>query len=144
MILAINRPVVSSEVIDGEAIVINLENGSYYSMDGLAAELWRCIECNGSKAQMLGAMQARFADQQVNLTSDLERFVTGLLDERLVVVSEPGVGAEGDAGAGEPFEFHFPAGSYQAPGWTKYDDMQDLLVLDPIHEVDDKGWPSVG
>ena len=23
----------------------------------------------------------------------------------------------------------------------KYDDMQELLLLDPIHEVDEAGWP---
>lgn len=25
---------------------------------------------------------------------------------------------------------------------TKYTDMQELLLLDPVHEVDDEGWPS--
>jgi hypothetical protein len=25
---------------------------------------------------------------------------------------------------------------------NKYTDMQDLLLLDPIHEVDAAGWPS--
>jgi hypothetical protein len=24
----------------------------------------------------------------------------------------------------------------------KYEDMRDLLVLDPIHEVDEGGWPT--
>jgi hypothetical protein len=25
----------------------------------------------------------------------------------------------------------------------KFTDMQDLLLLDPIHEVDESGWPRV-
>ena len=25
---------------------------------------------------------------------------------------------------------------------NRYADMKDLLMLDPIHEVDEKGWPS--
>ena len=33
--------------------------------------------------------------------------------------------------------------SFEAPILHKYTDMQDLLLLDPIHEVDEAGWPSV-
>jgi hypothetical protein len=32
---------------------------------------------------------------------------------------------------------------YAAPTLQKHTDMQDLLLLDPIHEVDETGWPSV-
>jgi hypothetical protein len=29
-----------------------------------------------------------------------------------------------------------------APTLTVYADMQDLFQLDPIHDVDETGWPS--
>jgi hypothetical protein len=32
---------------------------------------------------------------------------------------------------------------FNAPNFEVHNDMQDLLVLDPIHEVDDAGWPSL-
>jgi hypothetical protein len=35
-----------------------------------------------------------------------------------------------------------PAGSWEAPKLTVYEDMQDLLLLDPIHDVDETGWPA--
>ena len=35
------------------------------------------------------------------------------------------------------------AGEYQAPSLEKYSDLQDLLLIDPIHEADESGWPSV-
>jgi len=31
---------------------------------------------------------------------------------------------------------------FNVPVLNKYTDMQDLLLLDPIHEVDATGWPS--
>lgn len=31
--------------------------------------------------------------------------------------------------------------SFEVPVLHKYTDMEDLLLLDPIHEVDDEGWP---
>jgi hypothetical protein len=31
---------------------------------------------------------------------------------------------------------------YQEPKLGKYTDMQELLLLDPVHEVDEAGWPN--
>ena len=30
---------------------------------------------------------------------------------------------------------------FEFPIIEKFTDMQELLLLDPIHEVDEKGWP---
>jgi hypothetical protein len=32
--------------------------------------------------------------------------------------------------------------SFNLPLLHKYSDMQELLLLDPIHDVDDAGWPK--
>ena len=40
----INYPQVINETIDGEAIIINLVTGSYYSLDKTGAEVWELIE----------------------------------------------------------------------------------------------------
>ena len=31
--------------------------------------------------------------------------------------------------------------AFEAPVLEKYTDMQTLLLVDPVHEVDDRGWP---
>jgi len=33
---------------------------------------------------------------------------------------------------------------FTKPELHKFTDMQDLLLFDPIHEVDESGWPNVG
>ena len=33
-------------------------------------------------------------------------------------------------------------GAYVSPGVDKYTDMQELILLDPVHEVDAIGWPA--
>ena len=41
----------------------------------------------------------------------------------------------------EPCEIEKPI--FQAPSLQKYTDMEEMLALDPIHEVDEEmGWPS--
>jgi hypothetical protein len=32
--------------------------------------------------------------------------------------------------------------SFTHPQLQKYTDMQELLLLDPIHEVEESGWPA--
>lgn len=140
MYLTINQPTVTSEVIDGEAIIINLDNGSYYSMEGTAAELWRCIEAGCGRDTMLEGLTTKFAEHAAELGAELDDYLQGLLAERLVVASDV---AEVDAEAIE-FQFDFASADYSAPRWTKYNDMQDLLVLDPIHDVNEQGWPNAG
>ena len=31
--------------------------------------------------------------------------------------------------------------AFDAPRLERYTDMQDLVLLDPVHQVDDTGWP---
>jgi hypothetical protein len=61
-----------------------------------------------------------------------------LLENGLLVALEDG------APAASPLEL--PASEmreFQPPVLESYSDMQDILLLDPIHEVDDKaGWPN--
>ena len=33
--------------------------------------------------------------------------------------------------------------AFEAPVLAKYTDMAQLLVLDPIHDVDETGWPKI-
>ena len=32
--------------------------------------------------------------------------------------------------------------AYDGPAVTKFSDMEQILTLDPIHEVDEHGWPT--
>ena len=74
----------------------------------------------------------------------VQQFVAELLRENLVVGEEA-------KGAESPWNQPMPAqAGYQTqrPGFVppslhKYVDMQELLLLDPIHEVDETGWPSI-
>jgi hypothetical protein len=71
--------------------------------------------------------------------ADVSAFVTALVTERLAVDDVD------DRGASEAeTDFEVRSGGdrgYVAPVVQRYDDLEDLLLLDPIHEVDDAGWP---
>jgi len=52
-----NTAEVAAKVIDGEAIIMNLSNGLYFSLAESGAELWELLECGYSieeSAKVLG------------------------------------------------------------------------------------------
>jgi hypothetical protein len=70
---------------------------------------------------------------------ELNRFAADLLGESLLTLRE-GEELEGD-------DLQLPEETrmrpWEAPIFEVYTDMQDLLLFDPIHEVDNSGWPRV-
>jgi len=70
-------------------------------------------------------------------------FFEALEKEKLVIYS-----GNGQKESQNTQEFHLNGlfkdiDSYKAPELDTYEDMQDLILLDPIHEVDESGWPNV-
>lgn len=130
---------VVSEEIDGEVIIVNLANGNYYSLSHSAAAIWVCIQ----KAAPLDAieqhLQQRYSGEPEAMARGVAQLIEALEAEELIVQRSPS-----DAGApAEPLpEASGEKVAYQAPVFERFTDMGDLLLLDPVHEVEgQKGWP---
>ena len=115
----------AATVIDGEAIIVNLTTGVYYSMDKVGAEVWEMIGQGMSTLQIAAAVAARYEIEQDKARVDIERLTEKLGAEDLIVISD-----EPDADISHPQ----PAANrrpYAIPGLEIYRDMGDLLALDP-------------
>ena len=132
-----NHPSVIHETIENEVIIVNLDSGSYYSLDEVGADLWFLLTSGLSVAEIAPRIKAQYEDEHGNIDDALHSFVAELWQEQLIVLDEIGAGPEAIAprppGKGRAFA---------APRLNKYTDMQDLLLLDPIHDVDETGWPE--
>lgn len=120
-----NQTEVAAKVIDGEAIIMNLSNGLYFSMEHVGAAVWELVERGCSLGEMVETIVDRYDTDPETVSDDVLRLVNELLGEALVVVTDQV--PEGDAPvgrAGEPLP-------YGAPVLNKYSDMADLLALDP-------------
>ena len=78
------------------------------------------------------------ADRDV-VSAELRRFVAELESERLIVSEADATPDPQVAGAQLP---NAARGPFVPPSIQRYSDMQDLLLVDPIHEVDPTGWPA--
>lgn len=138
----INEPNVVHENIDGETVVLNLDTGNYYSIVEVGAEIWEFILKGMSGAEILGMIRQVYDFSSGDEEKAVHSFLAELQQEGLIVAHD------GDETAGVQ-EASWTAknqggakAAFHPPVLNKYTDMQDLLVLDPIHEVDATGWPS--
>ena len=128
-----------AEVVEGEVIAIDLDRGSYYSLVGAAADVWGALIAGRSRQEILAAANSAPTPVTANaaLAAKLQGFVESLLAEQLIRPAAPQ-----DSAAGTPLAAIAPW-SESALRFERFTDMQDLLILDPIHEVDDEaGWPK--
>ena len=88
--IAPNRVEVTSKVMDGEAIMINLANGIYYSMDKVGGKIWECIEQEQSLEQIIQAIVASYDVSHEQGKKDIENLVGQLLEENVIVLKENG------------------------------------------------------
>ena len=123
--LRANHREVASKIIDGEAILIRLSDGTYYSMSGVGGAVWELIEEGESLASIIASVQSRSQAPGDQVETDIRRLAQDLLRERLIEVHEDG----GTTRPREPGE----SGTlvYEPPELNIYQDMKDLLALDP-------------
>lgn len=138
--LIINEPNVIHDTIDGETIVLNLNTGNYFSLDGLGALIWEAIRQESDWQSLIRLMVDANPGLSPQMEQSLEGFVETLIQEELLVPAEdkdcPGLTDE------MIIDLMNAALKFTPPSLNKYSDMQELLLLDPIHDSNEKGWPE--
>ena len=138
----INEPSIVSETIDGEVVIINLDQGSYYSLRGSAAEIWEGLQDGHGAGALRRRLEARFQGDTAEMEHAVSDFLSQLLKEEIL---RPGSNdaAASDAPISAAAVAQEEKSPFQMPLLEKFTDMEHLLLLDPIHEVDDVGWPNL-
>jgi hypothetical protein len=116
-------PDVVGKVIDGEAIIINVATGMYYSADEVGGVIWTLLDSGHSVGEITTHVTRRYQVEADLARGDIERIVLRLLEEGLVQQADRE--AQPDAAA------HESRRPYIAPSLDAYRDMKDLLALDP-------------
>lgn len=135
-IYRIASPQITSEIVDGEVMIINLKNGHYFNLNGSCIEIWGLVQDGASRDKILSRLSRSYSADREVLAAELDRLLAELQKEELIGLfsgEDPPAQAAGAPAAPLPFV---------APVLTKFSDMQELLLLDPIHDVDDAGWPQ--
>jgi|ERR1700754_3568178 len=134
----VNTPTVTHEIIDGEAVIINLDSGNYYSLVEEGSLIWSLVEKGASASELQNAILQSYQGDAQEIDRGVQELLAQLQQENLIVPVD-GTGAALEVA---PSNNNHEKPSFNPPSLNKYSDMQELLLLDPIHDVDDAGWPK--
>jgi len=137
----VSGPHIVSEVIEGEAIIIDLNSGNYYSLQDSGAEIWAGVQDGLAVQEIVSRLRVKYQDDDEVIRNAVTALLERLQSEALIELDGatsrswiPVQSAPTDPSERVPFS---------PPELHTYTDMQDLLMLDPIHEVDASGWPRL-
>jgi hypothetical protein len=118
----VNVPSVIHETVEAETIIVNLDTGSYYDVNHVGAYILELVERGSARSAVNGLVQELLAEE--------------------IIVSENARENGGGIPAGEPVVTP-DSRRFVMPVLNKHTDMQDLLLLDPVHEFEGDPPPDV-
>ena len=132
------EPWMTHERLDDQVMMINLETGAYFALERPAADCWTALTAGAGFDGIVAEVVAQFDVPQPQAEVDVEVFLATLLAEGIVRRSTD-LPAEATPERAAPAERL----AYRPPQIEKHDDLEELLLLDPIHDVGPEGWPAV-
>jgi hypothetical protein len=127
-----------SQTFEDEVVVLDTKSGVYFSLRGSAVDVWSLIESHVSRTTIVDFLTARY-------DSDPE-LIFGAVDSCIERLSAHGLIRETPS-CRDSALFIAPSDAklpFSEPLVEHFTDMQDLLLLDPIHDVSEEGWPHSG
>ena len=127
---SINEPDVVAEDFNGQVVILNLANGHYFSLQGIAAPIWSLLLSECPPKEIL----ASIGQAQPEMVDNSARFIERLVELNLIVPSGRARAVRNGIDAS------WVGGS---PQIQTFDDLAELIFADPIHDVDEQaGWPT--
>jgi len=71
--------------MDGEYVILNLESGTYYGIEGVGAAVWKQIQKPTALARVRQAVLDEFDVQSEQCASDISKFLNDLNVQGLIV-----------------------------------------------------------
>jgi hypothetical protein len=125
------------ELLDGEAVIVDLAAGHYHAATGVAATVWAAVAEGHDLDTIVATATARHEDAPATAEADISAFLGQLIDAGLVAPA-----ADAAPAGSSPAPATGPTLPWSRPVLESHDDLEDLLLLDPVHDVSSDGWPN--
>src|SRR4030042_788512 len=76
-----------SSEIDGEVVMLSIENSEYYGMDKVGSHIWQLIEKPISLKQLIGILLDEYEVAEEQCKEDTVNFIEQLMEKELVEVT---------------------------------------------------------
>ena len=124
-------------------MAINFDSGTYFSFDKAGIDIWNFIEKGATVEEIVQGIEGMYHGSHVDIDSGVNTFIKKLLEEKLIIPCKPKESSsKGINGFKIEKRLDKDKLRFETPVIQEYTDMQELLLLDPVHEVDETGWPG--
>ncbi len=72
-------------VMEGEAVILNLTNGIYYTLDRVGTVIWQEVTAGKDIEEIVKIVCARFDEEASVVRGDIEKLLAHLKQEQLIV-----------------------------------------------------------
>jgi len=125
---------IAAEAFDDDLIILNLDTGQYFNLSDGAALMWHGLTAGASLETLLSGLK-----DDPPASAEANACLGALVDQGLLrktatlgLSTHPMAEQIAQRHAQTPLSFSFDA----------FDDLADMLLADPIHDVDkEAGWP---
>jgi hypothetical protein len=128
---------VMSEILDGEAVIIDLASGRYHAAVGVAATVWEGVLCGHSFDQIMVEVHRAHTGVPDNASHAVKSFIVELVENGLAIPSTDALSASDT----RSLTLSAPT-PWSPPVLESHDDLADLMLIDPVHDVSELGWPN--
>lgn len=130
---ALNDEKMFADVTDGIAIIINSETGLYYGMNALGTSVYENLVNGAQTEKVLCALKA-VPGAPDNIEEKFNAFIKALVDNEIITETQ-----------NSDIDINIDENIAKEDNFTldirEYNDAQELLLADPIHEVkEETGW----
>ena len=125
------EPTAIYEYIDGEVLALNLQTGVYVQMKQLSAELFYAV-ATGRSTEIVShaARNAGYSEAQI---IDFDSCYSNWVALGLLQVARNAQHPDTESLS------LIPGLQFSEERW---DDLSELIMMDPVHDVSPQGWPS--
>ena len=122
-----------NDTIDGETVLIDSAKGHLYLFTGIGPQIWQRLATGASVETLVEEISARYGGPAAAPT----RSFFEALDQAQMLCND----LPPSAPPAQPSSLVWPE-NFESPAREHYDQIADIISMDPIHEVDPaKGWP---
>ena len=131
-VLRVDQARCAHETIDDETMVVDTVSGRLIRIAGIGPTVWDRLVAGSARDGLMDEVADRYGPDAAGRTG---RFLDALIDAELVAEVDGPAARSSDEAASWPDAF-------VEPELEHFDDIADIMTMDPVHEVDlDRGWP---
>ena len=126
------------ERFDEEIVAIQLATGAYHSISGAGVDAFLLLSAEPTIPELAKALAEKYLASAAAIEQDLDPFLEQLRKESLVIAHSEGAHRGGQCSVSHSG----PLLPYKPPAIQPFRDLEELFLIDPVHEVGPVGWPQ--